>query len=38
MEPGKPIEVANQGSGTVNDPPTSDTKPPAAYDFDSYLA
>jgi hypothetical protein len=21
-------EVANQGSGTVNDPPASDTKPP----------
>lgn len=38
MEPGKPIEVANQGSGPVNDPPASDTKPPNNCDFDSYLA
>jgi hypothetical protein len=32
------IEVANQGSGPVNDPPASDTKPPNNCDFDSYLA
>jgi len=38
MKPGEPIEVANQGSGPVNDPPAPDTKPPNNCDFDSYFA
>ena len=37
LNPGDPIEVANQGGGTVNDPPASDTKPPAPYSDPSYL-
>lgn len=36
LNPGSPIEVASQGSGTVNDPPASDTKPPGACD-DGFL-
>ncbi|HEX3551694.1 MAG TPA: hypothetical protein VIA62_00520 [Thermoanaerobaculia bacterium] len=32
LNPGSPIEVASQGSGTVNDPAASDTKPPGACD------
>jgi hypothetical protein len=34
LDPHSPIEVASQGSGTVNDPPASDTKPPGACDSD----
>ena len=36
LNPGSPIEVASQGTGTVNDPPASDTKPPGACD-DGFL-
>src|SRR5258708_2112524 len=33
LDPHSPIEVASQGSGTVNDPPASDTKPPGVTDY-----
>jgi len=37
LNPRAPIEVASSGSGTVNDPPIADTRPPGAADFDLLL-
>lgn len=34
LDPRSPIEVASDGSGTVNDPSASDTKPPGAADLE----
>jgi hypothetical protein len=38
LNPGDPIEVAAQGSGTINDPGGTDKKPPAGYQSESSLA
>ncbi len=38
LNPGSPIEVASTGGGTITDPSGKDTKPPAAYESDSFLA
>jgi hypothetical protein len=34
LPPQAPIEVASGGTGTVNDPSGSDTKPPGVADLD----
>ena len=34
VDPGKPIEVGSQGSGTINDPGAPDTQPPPGVTSD----
>jgi hypothetical protein len=38
LDPHNPIEVASQGTGTINDPAGSDGKPPGVYDGGDSLA
>lgn len=37
LNPRSPIEVASGGSGPVNDPGASDTKPPGVTDYERFV-